>query len=123
MDESSRHIASGSEQLAKRHYMIRHNLIVIRVHRELCRKYEIKVTRNLYKHVPLPHTVTQTGIEILWDVKIKTSTKIKHSRPDINVNMPGEKKWQLIDIAIPQDYNILSKRNEKVNKYIDLASN
>ena len=36
--------------------------------------------------------------------------------------MPGERKWQLIDIAIPQDHNIVSKENEKVNKYIGLAS-
>ena len=27
----------------------------------------------------LPYTVTQTGIEILWDVEIKTTTKIKHT--------------------------------------------
>ena len=36
--------------------------------------------------------------------------------------MPEERKCQLIDIAIPQDHNIVSKENEKVNKYIDLAS-
>ena len=26
--------------------------------------------------------VTQTGIEIRWDVEIKTTTKIKHNSPD-----------------------------------------
>ena len=36
--------------------------------------------------------------------------------------MPEERKCQLIDVAIPQDHNIVSKENEKVNKYIDLAS-
>ena len=35
--------------------------------------------------------------------------------------MPEERNWQLIDIAIPQNYNIISKDNEKINKYIDLA--
>ena len=68
-------IASGCKQLAKRRHMIRQNRILTRVHWELCRKNEIKVTRNWYEHVPLPHTVTQTGIEILWDVEIKTTTK------------------------------------------------
>ena len=63
-------------------------------------------------------------MEILWDVEIKTTAKIKHNRPDIIVKMPEERKWQPTDIAIPQDYNIvtLSKENEKVNKYVDLAS-
>lgn len=35
--------------------------------------------------------------------------------------MPEERNWQLIDIVIPQNYNIISKDNEKINKYIDLA--
>ena len=30
--------------------------------------------------------------------------------------------WQPTDLAIPQDHNIVSKENEKVNKYMDLAS-
>ena len=36
--------------------------------------------------------------------------------------MPGERKWQLTDIAIPQGHNIVSKENEKANKYINLVS-
>ena len=65
--------------------------------------------------------MTETGIEILWNVEIKTITKIKHNRPDIVVKMSGQRKWQLIDIATPQDHNIVSKAKEKVHKYIDLA--
>ena len=101
--------------------MIRHNLIATRVHWELCRKYEIKVTRNWYEHNPLSNKVTQTGIEILWDVEIKMTTKIKHNSPDMVVKMPQERKRQLTDIAIAQDNSILNTENEKVNKYIDLA--
>ena len=62
-----------------------------------------------YEHVPLPRMVTQTETEILWDVEIKVTTKIKHNRPNIVVKMPGERKWQLTDIAIPQDHNKVSK--------------
>ena len=35
--------------------------------------------------------------------------------------MKEEREWQLIDLAIPQDHNIVSKENEKFNKYIALA--
>ena len=35
--------------------------------------------------------------------------------------MPEERKWQLIDTAIPQDHNNVSMENEKVNKYTGLA--
>ena len=38
------------------------------------------------------------------------------------VKMPGERKWQLTDIAVPQYHNIVSKEKEKFNKHIDLAS-
>ena len=31
---------------------------------------------------PLLRMVTQTGIEIRWDVEIKTTTKIKHNSSD-----------------------------------------
>ena len=36
--------------------------------------------------------------------------------------MSEEWKWQLTDIAIAQNYNIVSKENEKVNKHINLVS-
>ena len=113
--ESSMHIASGCERLAKRCYMIRHNLISTCINCELCRKYEKKVTRNWYEHVPLPNTVTQTGIEVLWDVEIKTTTKIKHNRPDIVAKFPGERKWQLTDLAITQDHDIVRKMKRLTN--------
>ena len=71
--------------------MIRHNVIATRVHWELRRNSETKVTRNWYEHVSLSHMVTQTGNEILWDVEIMTTTKIKHKRPDIVIKMPEEK--------------------------------
>ena len=36
--------------------------------------------------------------------------------------MAGERNWQLIDTVTSQDHNTASNGNEKVNKYIDLAS-
>ena len=36
--------------------------------------------------------------------------------------MPGDRNWQLSDIAIRQYQNFGSKENEKANKYMDLAS-
>ena len=73
-------------------------------------------------YISIECTITTHGDSKLWDGEVNTTTKIKHNRPDIVINMPGENKWQLIDTAIPKDNNIVSKRNEKVNKYIELAS-
>ena len=103
VDESFMHVSSGCEQQEKWRYLIRHNLIASSVQWELCRKSEIKVTRNWYEHVPLPRMVAQTEIAILWDVEIGTTTKIKDNRPDIVAMMPG-------------DHNIVSTENDKVCK-------
>ena len=65
--------------------------------------------------------MNQTRIEIHpKNREIKTTTKIKHNRPEIVAKIPGERKWQLIDIPIAQDLKNLIKKNEKFNKYIDL---
>ena len=42
VDESPMHTASGCEQLAKRRYLLRRNLIATPVHWKLCGKFEIK---------------------------------------------------------------------------------
>ena len=66
--------------------------------------------------------MNQTEIEIYpKDREIKTTTKIKHDRPEIVVMIKGERKWQLINIPIPQDHNIEIKENENVNRYIELT--
>ena len=59
--------------------------------------------------------MTQTGTEILCDVEIRTTSKIRHNRPPIGVKKPGERKGQLIDIAIPQDHNIVRKMKRLTN--------
>ena len=66
--------------------------------------------------------MNQTGIKIYpKDREIKTTTKIKHDRPEIVVMIKGERKQQLINIPIPQDHNIVIKENEKVNECKELT--
>ena len=53
--------------------------------------------------------MTQTRIEILRAVEIKTTAKMKHDRPDIVVKMSGKSKWQLIHIAVPLDHKMCNQ--------------
>ena len=58
--------------------------------------------------------MNQTGIEIYpKNREIKTTTKIKHSRPEIVAKIAEECQWQLIDIYIFQGGNIAIKKNER----------
>ena len=62
-----------------------------------------------------------TGIEIYSKTReIKTTTKIKHSRPEIVANIAEEYQWQLTDIHTVLDLNIVIMKNERFNNYRDL---
>ena len=120
-DESAAHIASGCEELAKRRYKIRHDLVATRIHWELCHKYDIEVKGKWYEHAPPESVESEDGVEIMWDKVINTTEKVLHNRPDIVVVTKNPRKWTIIDIACPQDHIVDQKENEKIGRYTDLA--
>ena len=42
------------------------------------------------------------------------------NKPDIVIQEKKSDKCQIIDVAIPSDYNIQKKATEKMSKYVDL---
>ena len=52
---------------------------------------------------------------ILWDSPIITDNK-----PDIVIQEKKSDRCQIIDVAIPIEYNIQKKAKEKMSKYVDL---
>ena len=56
--------------------------------------------------------------QVLWDMSITTDRAIAANKPDIVVK--NDKEWLIIDVAIPDDANILTKEAEKISKYRDL---
>ena len=65
--------------------------------------------------------MNQTEVKIYpKNREIKTTTKIKHNRPEIVAKIAEESQWQLIDVHIVQDLNIVIKKNERFNNYLDL---
>lgn len=66
-------------------------------------------------------TVTENvKVKILWDFEIRTDRRIQCRRPDI-ITIDKEKGEALIvDIAIPEDRNLMTKEREKIDKYQDL---
>ena len=118
-DETVSHIVSGCSELAKRRYVIRHDLVATRIHWELCKKYNIDVSKVWYDHVPPPSCISNAGVELIWNKPIITTTKVKHNIPDIVIKSSA--KWILIDIAVPKDHRVKEKHAEKIQKYVDLA--
>ena len=57
---------------------------------------------------------------ILWDSPIITDRHVPYNKPDIVIQEKKSGRCQIIDVAIPSDYNIQKKATEKMKKYVDL---
>ena len=57
---------------------------------------------------------------ILWDSPIITDRHVPCNKPDIAIQEKKYDRCQIIDVAIPSDYNIQKKATEKMSKYVDL---
>ena len=57
---------------------------------------------------------------ILWDSPIITDRHVCCNKPDIVIQEKKSDRWQIIDVAIPSDYNIQKKATEKMSKYVGL---
>ena len=59
--------------------------------------------------------------QILWDFKIKTDHLILDWRPvEVLINKK-KKTCHLQDFIVPADHTVKMKKNEKIDKYLDLA--
>ena len=57
---------------------------------------------------------------ILWDSPVITDRHVPFNKPDIVIQERKSYRCQIIDVAIPSDYNIQKKATEKMRKYVDL---
>ena len=57
---------------------------------------------------------------ILWDSPIITDRYVPCNKPDIVIQEKKSDRCQIIEVAIPSDYNIQKKATEKMSKYVDL---
>ena len=56
---------------------------------------------------------------ILWDFPIITDRHVSCNTPDIVIQEKSD-RHQIIDVAIPNDYNIQKKATEEMRKHVDL---
>ena len=73
-----------------------------------------------YEHRPAD--VVENGEEeFYWDLTIQTDMTVTHNGPNIILVEKAIRKWSIIDIAFPSDFNIVRTEDWKVEKYQDLA--
>ena len=57
---------------------------------------------------------------ILWDSPIIIDRHVPCKKPDKVIHEKKAERCQIIDVAIPSDYNIQEKATEKMSKYVNL---
>ena len=71
---------------------------------------------------PPPET-TKAQVEIWWDERAKTTTKVENNRPDIIIWRFDKQLCQIVEIPIPLDINLRKAYKEKQEKHITLITN
>ena len=120
--ETVGHLVSGCGVLAQREYKRRHDRMGLKIYWELCRYHGIKHSDRWYKEAPDQVRSSKDGkVEIWWDRPVETTKRLDHNRPDVVVVDHANKHWTIIDFSVPNDKNIVTKENEKVEHYRELG--
>ena len=120
--ETIHHIASGCPIYARSLYLIRHNNVARYIHHRIGSSFSLLEDTSVawYNHDPLP-VIENDVIKVLWDFDIQTDKHVTSNRPDIVIVDKKEKSLKLIDVSVPNDMDIFTKRVEKVEKYATLS--
>ena len=100
------HLVSGCPKLAQKQYKRRHDNVARRVHWELCQKHGLESSDRWYEHTPAD-VMEDDEVELYWDVTFQTDMTVAHNRPDIILVENTIRKWTIIDIAVPGDFNVV----------------
>lgn len=119
--ETIDHITGGCRMLAGTDYTERHNNAAKIVHFQIAKTYNLtKEDTPYYRYTP-ESVLENNEIKLYWDRTILTDKTIACNRPDITLIEKNTKHTYLIDIAIPNDSNVILKEEEKREKYQPLA--
>ncbi|XP_031333846.1 uncharacterized protein LOC116163856 [Photinus pyralis] len=120
--ENIDHITGSCKLLAGTDYTERHNAAAKIIHQELAHKHNLIQTKRVPYYTYLPDNVLENETHRLyWDRTIYTDKTVTSNRPDITLIDKVAKQTYIIDIAVPNDVNVIKKEQEKVTKYTPLA--
>ena len=113
--ESIQHIISACPKLSNAMYLpLRHNKVANVIYQN------IEGERN--EHRSTKENYYDDKIEMWWDTKIKTLTKLEHNRPDIVLWKRNGRKCFVIDISVGLDVNVSRNHQAKIDNYLPLLA-
>ena len=60
-------------------------------------------------------------MKLVWDGTIVTDRRVPHNRQDITLVLKDKNQWLLVDVAVPDDPNIVTTEAWKIERYQELA--
>ena len=119
--ETIHHIISGCDGLSPTKYLERHDNVCKYIHVLLLLEHGF-----IEKYIPwYQHQPTQVAennlTKILWNFSIQTDHEMINNKPDIIVVDKINKTANLIEVSIPNDYNICNKRLQKIRACTNLS--
>ena len=120
--ETVEHIISGCQTLAADQYLYRHNQLAALLHLNICRDYGIKVEAECWYQHKSEQVLENEKATIMWGSPIITDRYVPCNKPDIIIQEKTSDRCQIIDVAIPSDYNIQKRATQKMSKYVDLQT-
>ena len=102
------HIISGYQALATDQYLNRYTQVAAQLHLDICKHYNIKVKAQYWYLHKSEWVVENELTTILWDSPVITDRHITCNKPDLIVQDKETNRCVIIDVAIPNDYNIQS---------------
>ena len=106
-------------ELVGKEYKERHDDVAKVIHGLLPERYLQKEREPYYIYQPNKVIETQKVL-LYWDRTIYTAKTVTNNRPDITVKDKRKKHVYLIDIAVPNNNNLINTACHKIDKYVDL---
>ena len=117
--ETVHHLLSGCKKLAGTEYVKRHNntLKVLAVKWAVENGLLPEDTKWYTTKWERGQVIEKDGKKLFWDWEHPMRTDCIARRPDLTLEDTSKKTILLIDMACPNEYNKIAKRDEKIAKY------
>ena len=123
--ETVLHLVSGCSKSAQGEYKDRHDNVGRKVHWELCGKNNLAQANKWHKHQPQgvfiiviivhnSHNSDNIHHKLLSNFSIQCYHEIEHLRPDLIIVNKEKKTACIIDVAVPGDNRVVTKKLEKI---------
>jgi hypothetical protein len=119
-EEGVIHWLSSCEYLARAEYLKRHDQALRVLYAAVLKKYGIVEMNMAWFNIRVEKVKENEKVMVAWNMRIPTHAHVEHRWPDLRIEDKTKKAIYLVDMSCPNDSNVRSKEQEKLQNYIQL---